>query len=126
MQQVPEKIFMILKENRIDSPVHRRYVASLPSMIAGVWNETVVDHHLLKAHQTKGIGLKSCDMYCVPLTDEEHRSLHAHGDEIKWFEMRGWPYEDVKSHALMIALDSPCKKVRAKAIEYLDNFNQGE
>lgn len=111
---------MIFKENRIDSPIHRKYVASLPSMIQGVWNETVISHHLLKAHKTKGVGLKSCDTYCVPLTDEEHRSLHLFGDEVEWFEMRGWPYQDVKDHALSIALDSPCKKVRARAIEYFE------
>lgn len=106
---------MIPKENRIDSPIHRRYVASLACMLAGFWNETVVPHHLLKAHQTKGTGFKSCDIWCTPLTNENHKKLHLHGDEIEFFELLGWEYQDVKRFVLDIALSSPCKKTRAKA-----------
>ena len=106
---------MILKENRIDSPKHRRYVASLACILKGFWNETVVPHHLLRAHQTKGIGLKSCDMWCAPITNEQHKDLHLHGDEIEFFLSQGWDYEDVKRFVLDIALSSPCEKVRIKA-----------
>ncbi|MHC4067058.1 MAG: DUF968 domain-containing protein, partial [Planctomycetota bacterium] len=35
-------------------------------------------HHLI-GHNQGGTGTKASDLYCFPLTPEEHRILHDHG-----------------------------------------------
>jgi len=97
---------------------HRAYVASLPCMLYHKWDETVVDHHLLRAHPTKGTGLKTCDVWLVPANAKHHTDVHAAGDEIEFYSDKGWHYDRVKGYALQIALGSPCKKVRDRAKEY--------
>ena len=109
---------LIKKENRVRSPKHRAYVASLPCMLYHSWDETVVDHHLLRAHPIKGGSLKSCDVWTVPANAKHHKDVHAAGDEIEFYSGEGWEYDEVKAHALEIALGSPCKKVRDRAKEY--------
>ena len=113
---------MIKKENRVRSLRHRAYVASLPDMLTGERDQTVVDHHLLRAHPIKGGSLKSCDVWTVPANAKHHKEVHAAGDEKEYYASKGWDYNDVKEHALFIALGSPCKYVRDRAKEYQEEL----
>ena len=102
----------IVKENKHRSPAHRAYVASLPCLIAGFWNETNVDHHLLRAggHST---GSKACDSLTVPLQHFYHDRLHANGDEIAFFANHGWDYLRLLHEIKKINANSPVERIRS-------------
>jgi hypothetical protein len=108
-----------LKQKPIRSPKHRKFVASQPCILSGISGDDVHPHHLLRVNSIKGMGLKSCDMWCIPLKAKLHNELHKCGDEIKYLELK-WngDYEDIKGIALAYAKISPDKKIRDRAQEY--------
>jgi hypothetical protein len=63
-------------------------IRKLPSCIS--WISPVEAHHLrIKAE--RGVGLRASDKWALPLTPEEHRSVHKVGSrrEADWFRVRG-------------------------------------
>lgn len=102
---------------KIDSPKHRKFIASLPCLITGEESECVVPHHLLRTGE-HGVGTKSCDMWCVPMHSEYHDALHKNGNEVEFFQDHGWGYRQVTAHALHYDRISPCKRIRQKVKEW--------
>lgn len=98
---------------RIDSPIHRKFVASQPCLITGYQGECGVGHHLLRVEAIKGIARKVCDKWMVPLHSTIHDALHKNGDEVVFFANHGLDYDFVKSRAIELAMQSPDKKIRA-------------
>ncbi len=90
---------------KIRSPKHVAYIAAMDCLINGEWDETVVEHHLLRAGG-KATGTKACDSLCVPLSHNNHDALHRNGDEvgflagkdIDYLEMLYW-LKDVNSRS---------------------------
>lgn len=107
-----------MKQKPIRSPKHRKFVAMQICMISGTWSDDIHPHHLLRVNPIKGMGTKSCDMWCIPLGAGYHDELHRNGDEIGYLESHGWDYESVKLHALYWAKLSPDKKIREAACRY--------
>jgi hypothetical protein len=68
----------MLKEKKIRSKAHRRFIASLPCVICSR-ADTQAAH--IRAGNNAGIGLKSGDDCCVPLCIECHRKQHELGSE---------------------------------------------
>jgi len=99
------------KVARIDSPLHRRFVASQPCLITGYQGERGVDHHLMRAEPIKGIARKVCDRWVVPLESSIHDALHKNGNEISFFANHGLSYEAVKAFAMQFAILSPDKRI---------------
>ena len=91
------------------SVTHHNFVASLPCMLTG--SNEVQAHHLLRV-ELKGIAVKNCDRWLVPLDYRKHAELHQLGDEIEFFLMHGIEYETVKAYARELCLASPCNKIR--------------
>jgi hypothetical protein len=85
----------LLKTYRYRSKKHLAFIATQPCMIC---SHPAEPHHLLRAGG-KGMGIKASDSHAVPLCHFCHMELHSDGNEIKWFEYRGWEYEKVKNHA---------------------------
>lgn len=100
-----------MKTKRIDSPKHRRWIASLPCLITGYQGERGVPHHLLRVDSVKGTGYKNCDRFCVPLESSIHDALHRNGDEVVFFANHGFDYETIKEIARGLCKRSPCKKI---------------
>ena len=100
---------------KIRSKKHLRFIASQPCMICGVWDETVVPHHLLRSGG-KGMGTKACDGETVPMCHYHHQQLHLNGDEIHFFNLYGLDYESVLDTARYYCIESPCKKIKEAEI----------
>lgn len=75
----------MLKEPRIRSPKHRRWIASLPCLITGAID--VQSCHVSKGRYS--LGLKIGDNFCLPLSVEEHRKQHALGEVKYWAQYGG-------------------------------------
>lgn len=107
---------MIMETNfkieRIDSPEHRRWIASLPCIVSGYQGERGIDHHLMRAEPIKGTGYKLSDIYCVPMEFEIHNILHRNGNEEVFFLNNGLPYEHVMEIARNLAYESPDIRIR--------------
>jgi len=81
--------------NRKD-PKHLKFVASLPCAICGGESQA---HHLLRdpdnVHKQygfkvfKGMGIKSPDMFAIPLCVKHHTELHMNGDEVDYLAGHG-------------------------------------
>ena len=102
---------MNFKIQRIDSPIHRKWIASKACIITGL-TEGVQSHHLMRAEPIKGIGRKLCDRWCIPLHHAIHDALHKNGNEIVFFANHGIDYEEVKNLASVYASLSPDKRIR--------------
>lgn len=57
------------------SKKYREFVARQPSFISGSWDRNA-PHHIRKG-TGGGTGLKPSDLYCVPVTWDEHALIHA-------------------------------------------------
>ena len=101
------------KVERIDSPRHRKFVASQPCLITGS-KDGVQAHHLLRVNG-KGMGIKSCDMWCIPLHHTVHDALHKSGNEKIFFINHGREYEYIIGRAQALASQSPDIKIRMAA-----------
>lgn len=79
---------LIPKNKYIRDEKHRRFIASLPCLIYGT---TDVQCAHIRINNGAGVGLKSSDQYCVPL------SVEAHGAQHDMSEVDFWrPYLGVK------------------------------
>lgn len=103
---------MNFKIKRIDSPIHRKWIASKACIITGYQGEKGVPHHLLRVESTKGTSYKNCDIWCVPLHSDIHDALHKNGNEIVFFANHGMDYEEVKQLAEIFASLSPDMRIR--------------
>ncbi|MCH8998794.1 MAG: DUF968 domain-containing protein [Proteobacteria bacterium] len=70
---------------RIRDKEHLRHVASQPCLVCG--RSPGHAHHVRYA-QPRAMGRKVSDEWTVPLCATHHRSLHAVGDEEKWWKER--------------------------------------
>lgn len=70
-------------------------------MVCTIENETVVAHHLLRAGD-HSMGSKAGDNHSVPLCYLCHADLHAWGDEVGYYSLKGWEYEYVLDYALTL------------------------
>jgi hypothetical protein len=106
------------KVERIRDAEHRAYIASLPCLINREWNETCVDHHLLRSEETKG-QMKACDSMTIPLLSITHGILHYNGNEVVFFLNHGWRYMDIL-HVIRdeYIANSPSKKIRESTAIY--------
>lgn len=107
---------------KIDSPKHRKWIAQQPCLVTHYQGEYGVSHHLLRV-EGKGMAIKTCDMWCVPLHSTIHDALHKNGNEIGFFANHGFDYWIVKNLALRFAALSPDPKIRKAAKEYLEKEN---
>ena len=99
------------KIKRIDSPKHRKFITTRACLISG-YKTGVQAHHLMRAEPVKGMGIKLCDKWCIPLHHTIHDALHKAGDEIAFFANHGMDYDDVKQLAGVYASMSPDKRIR--------------
>lgn len=58
-------------------------------MVTGAETNIVAHHVRCTGHG--GMGLKPPDWLCLPLTDEQHRLLHQHGEKSYWATRREDP-----------------------------------
>lgn len=79
---------MITKFYRMDLPVYRELVASLPSCLSG--ESPCVPHHLKGTGHLGGGSLKAPDQFCMPVTDEQHKSYHD--GNMPWFKEEQWEH----------------------------------
>ncbi len=89
----------------------------LPSCIS--WLSPVEAHHLrIKAE--RGVGMRATDKWALPLTAEEHRSVHRVGSrrEADWFHKRG-----IDCYGLAAALWSNRQDLQAMYRVLLAHFN---
>lgn len=75
----------MLKQNRIRSKKHLRFVASLPSCVSGVQGMTQACHIRNGCYS---MGLKPSDNLVVPLTYLEHKTQHEMS-EVEFWEVFG-------------------------------------
>ena len=66
----------------------------------------------MRVDDTKGVGTKSCDRWCVPLEFSVHEALHKNGNEVVFFQNHGFEYEEVKQIARNLAKESPDARIR--------------
>lgn len=78
---------MVLKQKPIRSERHRRFVASLPCCVSGMVGMTQAAH--IRYQTNAGLGLKSSDSYCLPLSVYEHNLQHNMGSEPKYWARHG-------------------------------------
>ena len=72
----------MLKEPKIVSEKHRRFIASLPCLKTGKLDCQAA--HI--RHGYFGLGIKPPDSRCVPLNWEQHALQHNMGEERFWGE----------------------------------------
>ncbi len=84
--QVDKSALPISAPRRIRDKEHLRFVASQPCMVCG---RSPVHAHHIRFAQPRAMGRKVSDEWTVPLCATHHRSLHAVGDEQKWWRARG-------------------------------------
>jgi hypothetical protein len=73
---------------RVKDNKHREWIASLPCCVTGVQGQTQCAH--LRAGTNAGMGMKSHDYFCVPLSWQEHDKQHKFpGGEIGYWEQFG-------------------------------------
>ncbi len=107
------------KVDRVDSPRHRKFVASQPCLITGS-KDGVQAHHLLRTGE-HGTGIKSSDIWCIPLHHTVHDALHKNGNEVVFFANHGRDYERVKEIARNLSNESPDIKIRMAMKIYQQN-----
>ena len=83
---------MNFKIKKIRSEKHRKFVASQPCVVTGYQGDKGVPHHLMQVDGVKGIGVKSCDMWSIPLHHDIHMALHKNGNEVVFFANHGLDY----------------------------------
>ena len=103
---------MNFKIKKIRSDKHRKFVASQPCVVTGYQGDKGVPHHLLRCGDSRGVAMKVCDMWCVPLHHDIHMALHKNGNEVVFFANHGLTYETVMSAAIHYASISPDKRIR--------------
>lgn len=74
-----------LKVPKIRSEAHRRYIASLPCCVTGREGNTQAAH--IRADGGAGMGLKSGDDSCIPLSYQEHSRQHSMAERKYWGDM---------------------------------------
>lgn len=67
---------------KIRDDKHRRWIASLPCCVSGVIGRTQCAH--IRTGNQSGLGLKSSDSCCVPLSVEEHARQHSVSERNYW------------------------------------------
>lgn len=71
-----------LKVSKIRDEKHRRFIASLPCCVSGAIGKTQAAH--IRADCNAGMGLKSGDNFCVPLSINEHTKQHSMAERKYW------------------------------------------
>jgi hypothetical protein len=78
----------VLKEPKIRSEKHRRFIASLPCCVSGLQGQTQAAH--IRTQTGGGMGLKPSDIWCIPLSVVEHQRQHNFkGGEKAYWELHG-------------------------------------
>jgi hypothetical protein len=83
--QVDKSTLPISAPRRIRDKDHLRYVASQPCLVCG---RAPSHAHHIRFAQPRALGRKVSDEWTVPLCATHHRSLHAVGDEQRWWKER--------------------------------------
>lgn len=78
---------MIPKTKFVRDVKHRRFIASLPCLISG-GNDTQAAH--IRKGNPCGAGLKPSDIYCLPLSVDQHRIQHDMGEVEYWRPYLGY------------------------------------
>lgn len=76
----------MLKELKIRSKPHRKFIASLPCCVCGLEGSTQAAH--IRYENGGGMGLKPCDSYCLPLCVDCHAEQTYHGETKFWGKAR--------------------------------------
>lgn len=63
------------KQKHWRSKKYREFVARQPSILSGIIDRNVAHHH--RKSSDGGIGIRPSDVYCVPLTWDEHVLVHS-------------------------------------------------
>tara|TARA_Y100000310_G_scaffold39901_1_gene37423 strand:+ start:2263 stop:2580 length:318 start_codon:yes stop_codon:yes gene_type:complete len=73
---------------RYENKKHSEHIHTFECRLAGPGCDgPIVAHHLMKPWSgIRGMGRKSGDENLIPLCDGHHKALHAHGNELKFFE----------------------------------------
>jgi hypothetical protein len=100
------------------SPVHRKWVASLPCLLCPVPTRSD-PHHLKHVHRElgghRGGTVKNVDLWCIPLCRLHHDELHGCGNETSYLMRHG--IIDGPIAALEFAERSPDEEIRKLAKE---------
>jgi hypothetical protein len=72
----------MLKQPKVRSEKHRRFIASLPCWVTGREGGTQAAH--IRVENNAGLGLKSGDDCCLPLHWEVHRAQHSQSEKNFW------------------------------------------
>lgn len=78
---------LIPKQTIIRDQKHRKWIASLPCLITGA---TDVQAAHIRRGNGGGIGMKPSDIYCVPLSVEQHRLQGEIGELKFWYPYGGY------------------------------------
>lgn len=77
----------LFKVPKVRDEKHRRWVASLPCCVSGAQGQSQAAHI---RHRNAGMGMKSSDNYCLPLSWQEHTIQHNFsGGEVGYWEQYG-------------------------------------
>lgn len=81
------------KKPRRHSIDHLTYIRLLPSVVSGKRGSIEAAHVRYTDQRygkvNPGAAAKPDDMWALPLTAEEHRAQHTHGDEAGWWQAQG-------------------------------------
>lgn len=72
----------MLKEPKIKSGKHRRFISTLECLVCGIQGMTQAAH--IRVGNQAGMGLKSGDNHCVPLCVRCHRESHETSEKKYW------------------------------------------
>lgn len=72
----------MLKQPKVRSEKHRRFIAILPCIVCRVRDRTQAAH--IRTGNNAGVGLKSGDDCCVPLCVECHHEQHHFSEKKYW------------------------------------------
>jgi hypothetical protein len=84
--EASDRALAIPKPPRRRDKKHLRFVGSQPCLICG---RAPSDSHHLRFSQPRALGRKVSDEFTVPLCRSHHRSVHATGTEMKWWDDLG-------------------------------------
>lgn len=76
------------RQPRVKDDKHRVWLSTLPCCVSGVHGQSQVAH--IRYQTGAGMGMKSSDNFCIPLSWAEHNKQHNHkGGEVGYWEEHG-------------------------------------
>ncbi len=112
--RIDKSALPLSEPRRLRDRDHLRYVASKPCLVCGR-NRTQAHH--IKFLQPNALGRKVSDEFTVPLCSTHHGELHASGNELHWWQVKGIDPEPI---AMELWHDSANNQGR-NVVQPLDN-----